>query len=81
MQYTEIVFRQKKKNKKKSKLIGKNLIVLHAFAQNIHRGRYTIEPPNEYPQCMFLIKNKKIMYTPANPRFSIYKWGLRTGTV
>ena len=24
---------------------------------------------NEYPQCMFWIKNKKIRYTPANPSF------------
>ena len=26
---------------------------------------------------MFLSKNKKIMYTPVNPSFIIYKWGLR----
>ena len=24
---------------------------------------------NEYPQCMFWVKNKKIRYTPANPSF------------
>ena len=45
------------------------------FAQNIDRG-YTLEPPqqggsNEYPQSMFLSKNKKIMYTPVNPSFTI----------
>ena len=41
------------------------------FAQNLHCG-YTLEPPrssgfNEYPQCMFWIKNKKkyiSLYTP-----------------
>ena len=42
------------------------------FAQNIHCG-YTLEPPrrggsNEYPQCMFRSKNKKIgipLHTPV----------------
>ena len=32
---------------------------------------------NEYPLCMFWLKNKKIRYTPANPSFTIEKWGLR----
>ena len=45
------------------------------FAQNINCG-YTLEPPrrggsNEYPQSMFLGKNKKNMYTPAYPSFAI----------
>ena len=26
---------------------------------------------------MFLIRNKKIRYTPVNSNFTIYKWGLR----
>ena len=26
---------------------------------------------------MFLSKNKKIMYTPVNLSFAIYKWGVR----
>ena len=26
---------------------------------------------NEYPQSMFLSRNKKIMYTPVNPSFTI----------
>ena len=26
---------------------------------------------------MFKSKNKKIMYTPVNPSFTIYKWGVR----
>ena len=39
----------------------------HIFAQNIVFG-YSLEPPrrggsNEYPQSMFLSRNKKIMYT------------------
>ena len=45
------------------------------FAQNID-FRYRLEPPrrggsNEYPQCMFWIKNKENRYTPAKPSFSI----------
>ena len=33
---------------------------------HLHRGG-----SNEYPQCMFWVKNKKIRYTPANPSFAI----------
>ena len=45
------------------------------LAQNIDCG-YTLEPPcrggsNEYPQSMFLSKNKKNRYTPANPSFTV----------
>ena len=42
------------------------------FAQNIDCG-YTLGRggSNEYPQSMFWSKNKKNMYTPANPGFSI----------
>ena len=46
-----------------------------SIAQNIDCG-YTLEPPrrggsNEYPQSMFLSKNKKNRYTPAYPSFTI----------
>ena len=53
------------------------------FAQNIDYG-YTLEPPrrggsdesdsDEYPQSMFCLKQN---YTPVNPIFTIYKWGIR----
>ena len=51
------------------------------FAQNIDCG-YSLEPPrrggsNVYPQSMFWSKNKKNMFTPAYPSFTICKWGLR----
>ena len=41
-----------------------------------------LEPPpqggsNEYPQCMFWIKNKKNRYSPANPSFSYIKVGFK----
>ena len=69
MQYTEIFSALKIEN-----FIGK-ILNFNIAAQNIHCG-YTLELPrrggsNEYPQCMFWIKNKKIRYSPANPSFSI----------
>ena len=70
MQYTEIFKVVKNENFQKKK----NDIFL-IFAQNIDCG-YTLEPPlrggsNEYPQSMFLSKNKKKRYTPAYPSFAI----------
>ena len=32
---------------------------------------------NEYPQSMFWAEIRKIMYTPVNPSFTKWKWGLR----
>ena len=63
----------------------KNSDVFHISAQNIDCG-YSLEPPrrggsNEYPQSMFLSRNKKIIYTPVNPSFTIWKWGLRGSTL
>ena len=70
MQYTEIFLALKTE-----KIQLKNFDIFLIFAQNIDCG-YTLEPPrrggsNEYPQSMFWSKNKKNMYTPAYPRFSI----------
>ena len=53
----------------------KNWNIFHISAQNIYCG-YSLEPPrrggsNEYPQYMFLLRNKKVMYTPVNPSFTI----------
>ena len=50
------------------------------FAQNIDCG-YTVEPhkrggSEEYPQCLFWIKNKKTRYAPANLSFTKNKCGL-----
>ena len=57
--------------------------IFHISAQNIDCW-HSLEPhrrggSNEYPQSMFLSRNKKIMHTPVNPSFTIYicKWGLR----
>ena len=59
----------------------KNSDIFHMSAQNIDCG-YSLEPSrrggsNEYPQSMFLSRNKKIIYTPVDPSFTIWKWGLR----
>ena len=59
----------------------KNSDIFHMSTQNIDCG-YSLEPPrrggsNEYPQSMFLSRNKKIIYTPLNPSFTIWRWGLR----
>ena len=60
---------------KKQNFQIKNSDISHISARNIDCG-YTLEPPrqggsNEYPQSMFLDTNKKIMYTPVNPSFTI----------
>ena len=53
----------------------KTPLFFHISAQNIDCG-YALEPPrrggsNEYPQSIFLSRNKKIMYTPVNHSFTI----------
>ena len=52
----------------------KNSDIFHISAQNMDCG-YSLEPPrrggsNEYPQSI-LAEITKIMYTPANPSFTI----------
>ena len=49
--------------------------IFHISAQNIDCG-YSLEPPrrggsNEYPQSMFLSRNKKNNVYPVNPSFTI----------
>ena len=53
----------------------KNSDIFHISAQNIDCG-YSLVPSrwggsNEYPQSVFLSRNKKKMYTPVNPSFTI----------
>ena len=55
--------------------------IFHISAQNIDCG-YSLEPPrrggsNEYPQSMFLSRNKKNNVYPCKPKFYYIKWGLR----
>ena len=53
----------------------KNSDIFHFSAQNIDFG-YSLEPPrqggsNEYPQSMFLSRNKKNNVYPYKPSFTI----------
>ena len=55
--------------------------IFHISAQNIDCG-YSLEPPrrggsNEYPQSMFLSRNKKNNLYPYKPQFYYIKVGLR----
>ena len=55
----------------------------HISAQNIDCG-YSLEPPqrggsNEYPQCMFLSRNKKNNLYPCKPQFYYKKSGVLGG--
>ena len=50
--------------------------IFHISAQNIDRG-YSLEPPRwggskEYPQSMFLSRNKKNNVYPCKPQFYMY---------
>ena len=66
---------------KKGKFSDKNLIFFHISAQNIDCG-YSLEPPrrggsNEYPQSMFLSRNKKNNVYPCKPQFYYIKVGFK----
>ena len=70
MQITEIFLALKIEN-----FQHKNFDIFLIFAQNINCW-YSLEPPrrgssNEYPQSMFWSKNKKNIYTPEYPSFTI----------
>ena len=62
-------------NQKRENFQIENSDIFHISAQNIDCG-YSLEPPrrggsNEYPQSMFWVEIRKIMYTPVNPSFTI----------
>ena len=59
----------------------KNFDIFHISAQNIDCG-YSLEPPrrggsNEYPQSMFLIRNKNNNVYPCKPQFYYIKVGFK----
>ena len=59
----------------------KNSDIFHISAQNIDCG-YSLEPPqrggsNEYPQSMFLSRNKKNNVYPFKPQFYYIKVGFK----
>ena len=66
---------------KKWKFSDKNSDIFHTSAQNIDCG-YSLEPPrrggsNEYPQSMFLSRNKKNNVYPCKPQFYYIKVGFK----
>ena len=68
----------KKKNENFQK---ENSDFFHSSVQNIDCG-YLLEPPrrggsNEYPQSMFLSRNKKNNVYPCKPQFYYIKVGFR----
>ena len=59
----------------------KNSNIFHISAQNIDCG-YSLEPPrrggsNEYPQSVFLSRNKKNNVYPCKPQFYYTKVGFK----
>ena len=68
-------------NQKKENFQIKTSDIFHIFAQNIDCV-YSLEPPhrggsNEYPQSMFLSRNKKNNVYPCKPQFYYIKVGLK----
>ena len=66
---------------KNRKFSGKNSDIFHISAQNID-CRYSLEPPrqggsNEYPQSMFLSRNKKNNVYPCKLQFYYIKVGFK----
>ena len=63
------------------KFSDKNSNIFYISAQNIDCG-YSLEPPrrggsNEYPQSMFLSRNKKNNVYPCKPQFYYIKVGFK----
>ena len=63
------------------KKLDKNSDISHTSGQNIDCG-YSLEPPrqggsNEYPQSMFLGRNKKNNVYPCKPQFYYIKVGFK----
>ena len=66
---------------KNIKFSDKKSDIFHISAQNIDCG-YPLEPPrrggsNEYPQSMFLSRNKKNNAYPCKPQFYYIKVGFK----
>ena len=66
---------------KKRKFSHKKFWYFHVSAQNIDGG-YSLEPPhrggsNEYPQSMFLSRNKENNVYPCKPQFYYIKVGFK----
>ena len=67
--------------KRERKFSDKKSVIFHISAQNRYCG-YSLEPPRrggskEYPQYMFLSKNKKNNVYPCKPQFYYMKVGFK----
>ena len=63
-----------------SEIFSRKILIFFLFLLKTDCG-YTLEPPrrsgsNEYPQSMFLSKNKKNRFTPYIPQFLLYESGV-----
>ena len=61
---------------KKMKIFRWKILIFFIFMLKTKIMGYSLEPPrrsgsNEYPQSMFLSRNKKKLYAPVNPSFTI----------
>ena len=77
--------KKKKKKKKNENFQIKTSDTFHSSAQNIDSW-YSLEPPqrggsNEYPQSMFLSRNKKNNVYPCKPQFYYIKVGCKGSKV
>ena len=66
---------------KTESVLHKNSDIFHISAKNMDCG-YSLEPPrwggsNEYPQSMFLSRNKKNNVYPCKPQFYYIKVGFK----
>ena len=73
------LYKYKISSPKTENLLMKNSHIFPISAQNIDCG-YSLEPPrrdgsNEYPQSMFLRRNKKDNLYPCKPQFYYIKVG------
>ena len=76
-EYTPIQIYRKFHLQKNENFQIKNADIFHISVQNIDCG-YSLEPPwrggsNEYPQSMFLSRNKKNNVYPCKPQFYYIK--------
>ena len=75
------LFKYTENHRKIENFQTKTLNIFHISAQNIDCG-YSLEPPrrggsNEYPQSMFLSRNKKNNVYPCKPQFYYIKVGFK----
>ena len=57
---------------------GSNRVpTIYVLSRNMKNHQNVLSETNEYPQCMFLSRNKKNNVYPCKSQFYYIKWGLR----